>query len=67
MENKRVLIAYGTRSGATEEIAQEIAKTLNQKGLKVQLLNLGNIKAKHWQNADDFEGILIGTSIRINK
>ena len=67
MENKRVLIAYGTRSGATEEIAQEIAKTLNEKGLKTQILNLGDTKTKHWQCADDFEGILIGTSLRINK
>jgi menaquinone-dependent protoporphyrinogen oxidase len=67
MINKKILIAYGTRYGSTEEISQEIAKTLREKGLEPELLNLGKIKSKKWPQLDDFDGVIIGTSLKINK
>lgn len=66
MGNKKVLIAYGTRYGSTEEISQEIAKTLNEKGLEPELYNLGIGKSKNWPQLDDFDGVIIGTSLKIN-
>ena len=38
MGNKKLLLAFGTRYGATEEISQEIAKTLKEKGLESEIL-----------------------------
>ncbi len=66
MGNKRILIAYGTRYGSTEEISQEIAKTLKEKGFEPELFNLGEGKSKNWPQLDDFDGIIIGTSLKIN-
>ena len=62
----KVLIAYGTRYGSTEEISKEIAKVLEEKGFKVEIFNLGINKPKNWPNLDDFDGVLIGTSLKIN-
>jgi len=66
MGNKRVLIAYGTRYGSTEEISQEIAKTLQKKGLESELFNLGINKSKNWPKLDNFNGLIVGTSLKIN-
>jgi len=66
MGNEKVLIAYGTRYGATEEISQEIAKTLKEKGLEPELFNLGLGKSKNWPQLDEFDGFIIGTSLKIN-
>jgi len=37
---KKVLVAYGSRYGCTEEVSQEIAKVLEKSGLSVSLFNL---------------------------
>jgi len=66
MGNKKLLIAYGTRYGSTEEISQEIAKTLGEKGMESELFNLGIIKSKNWPQLDDYDGFIIGTSLKIN-
>jgi menaquinone-dependent protoporphyrinogen IX oxidase len=63
---RKILIAYGTRYGNTKEISQEIAKTLKEKGLEPLLYNLGVGKTKYWPNLDDFDGIIIGTSLKVN-
>ena len=66
MGSKKVLIAYGTRYGSNEEISQVIAKTLKEKGLEPELFNLGENKSKSWPKLDDFDGVIIGTSLKIN-
>ena len=66
MQIKKILIAYGTRYGSTEEISQEIAKTLKKKGLEPELYNLGEEKTKKWPNVDEFDGVMIGTSLKVN-
>jgi len=66
MGKKKILIVYGTRYGSTEEISQEIAKTLEEKGLESELFNLGIGKSKNWPQLDEFDGIIIGTSLKIN-
>lgn len=67
MTDKKVLIAYGTRSGYTEEISQEIAKTLEEKGIQTDLVDLGKTKSKNWPSLHEFSGVLVGTSMKINK
>ncbi len=65
--SKRVLIAYGSRYGSTEEISQEIAKVLEKQGLEVQLVDLKKTKSKDWPSIEPFDGVLVGSGIRIMK
>ena len=67
MTNKVVLIAYGTRFGSTEEVATEIAETLEKKGLTTHLLNLKKIKEKDWPSIQSFKGIIVGSSIKMGR
>lgn len=64
---KMVLIAYGSRYGSTEEISQRIAKILQEKGLEVQLLDLRKVKPKDWFSPEDFDGVLVGSGIKMCK
>ena len=64
MSDKKVLIAYGTRTGCTEEISQKLADALKQKEISSDLLNLGEVKSKKWPSLSDYDGIIVGTSIR---
>lgn len=67
MSNKNVLIAYGTRFGSTEEISREIAKILESKRLVTQLLDLKSTKEKDWVSLESFDGVLVGSGIKIGK
>jgi len=67
MTDKEILIAYGTRFGSTEEVAHEIAKTLETKGLTIQLLNLKKVKEKEWPSIKSFKGIIVGSSIKMGR
>ena len=66
MEDKRILIAYGTHYGATEEISKEIAKKQKEKGFQTQIFNLGVGKAKDWPSLDHIDGLILGTSMKVN-
>ncbi len=65
-DQKKILIAYGSRYGCTEEISNKIADYLEQdKRYHTKLLNLrGN---DHWTSIEEFNGVIIGTGIRIGK
>lgn len=65
-DQKKILIAYGSRYGCTEEISNKIADYLEQdKRYHTKLLNLrGN---DHWTSIEEFNGIIIGTGIRVGK
>ncbi len=65
--SKKVLIAYGSRYGSTEEISQEIAKVLENQGLEVQIVDLKKTKSKDWPPIEPFDGVLVGSGIRIMK
>jgi len=62
----KVLIAYGTRYGSTDEISQEVSKILGEKGLEVELFNLGINKPKNWPKLENYDGVIVGTSLKIN-
>ena len=65
-DQKQILIAYGSRYGCTEEISYEIAKYFEKtKGYNTKLLNLRGKDL--WISIEEFNGIIIGTGIRIGK
>jgi menaquinone-dependent protoporphyrinogen oxidase len=58
--NSRVLIAYGTRYGATAGTSEEIAKILREEGYEVKVANLKT------ENVDDISGydlVIVGSGI----
>ncbi|MCD6467133.1 MAG: hypothetical protein J7L10_04325 [Methanomicrobia archaeon] len=63
----KVLIAYGTRFGRTEEISQEIVRILEKERIDSQLLDLQKTKLKEWLPLEGFGGVLVGSSIKIMK
>jgi len=56
-----ILVAYYTKSGASEEYAKIIADTLKDNGLKVELCNL----SKNIPEILDFDTIILGTGVRM--
>ena len=64
--SKKVLIAYGTRYGSTEEISIKFKETLETHGFNVDLLNLRS-KNKQKLNLLDYSGLLVGSGIRIKR
>lgn len=63
----KVLIAYGSRYGSTEEIAHAIAEILERAGLETQLIDLRRTKQKQWPSIAPFDGVLVGSGIRIGR
>ena len=59
---KRVLILYGTRFGTTKDTSEKIRDILEAKEIKVTLVNI----EEEQPSLGNFEGILIGTGIRIS-
>ncbi len=62
---KKVLIVYGTRYGSTEEISQYIADILEKDGFNTTLLNLKGLDPKKNPTLTEYDGILIGSGIKI--
>jgi menaquinone-dependent protoporphyrinogen oxidase len=61
---KKVLIAYGTRFGSTEEIANSIAETMKAQGLNITVLN---VKKDEWPSLSQFDAVLIGSGIKMGR
>jgi menaquinone-dependent protoporphyrinogen oxidase len=60
----KVLIAYGTRYGSTEEIATKLASILNEKEIETTVLNL---KKEKNPNLHDIDGIIVASGVKITK
>lgn len=54
-----VLVGYGTRGGATKDVAQAIAAGLEQAGHRVRLADL-----KHPAPIDDIDSVVVGSGIQ---
>ena len=61
---KKVLIAYGTRFGSTEEISSKFAEIMREKDLDTTVIN---VKKDKWPPLDQFDAVLIGSSIKIGR
>ena len=62
---KKVLVAYGSRYGRTEEVSREIGRVLEKDGLKVNLLDLGS--TKDMPDIKKYDAVLVGSGIKIGK
>jgi menaquinone-dependent protoporphyrinogen oxidase len=60
----KALIVYGTRYGATELTANEIADVFRQEGLDVKVVNLKDEEVK---DISDYDLVLVGSGIKIKK
>jgi len=62
MEKTKILIAYGTRYGATTSTAEEIAKVLQGEGFEVKAVNLKEEKVK---DISKIELVIIGSGMKM--
>ena len=62
MEKNKILIAYGTRYGATTSTTEEIAKVLRDEGFKVKVVNLKKEKVK---DITEYELVIIGSGMKM--
>jgi menaquinone-dependent protoporphyrinogen oxidase len=60
----KALIVYGTRYGATELTANEIADVFRQEGLDTKAVNLKDEKVK---DITDYDLVVVGSGIKIKK
>jgi menaquinone-dependent protoporphyrinogen oxidase len=60
----KALIVYGTRYGATEMTANEIADVFHKEGLDTKVVNLKDEKVK---NITDYDLVVVGSGIKIKK
>jgi menaquinone-dependent protoporphyrinogen IX oxidase len=68
MDQTNILIAYGSRYGCTEEISHKIAEFFEKEdGYRCTLLNLRKTEVSLWPSLEKYDGIIIGTGIRIGK
>ncbi|MFX1492758.1 MAG: flavodoxin domain-containing protein [Promethearchaeota archaeon] len=61
---KKVLMIYGTRYGSTREISEKIAEIFREKQFELKLVNISEEDAPSLR---EYDGVLIGTGIRIGK
>jgi menaquinone-dependent protoporphyrinogen oxidase len=61
MMKSKILIAYFTKGGASEEYAKIIAETLKIKGNMIETCNLAN----KIPDIADFETVILGTGVRM--
>ncbi len=59
---KKVLVAYATRAGSTQEIAEAIGKRLGEKDCQVDVLRVDHVK-----DASGYDLIVVGTAARMAK
>ena len=61
----RVLIAYGSRYGSTEEIASKLAGFLEEKGVDATVLDVK--KNRSWPSLEGYDGVMVGSGVKISK
>jgi menaquinone-dependent protoporphyrinogen IX oxidase len=57
-------MVFGTRSGSTEEIVNKVKEFLEKKDVISDVYDLSDLKKKNWPSIDDYEGIIIASSIK---
>jgi len=61
----RVLIAYGSRYGSTEEIAGRLAGFLGEEGVEADTLDVK--KDRSWPSLEGYDGVIVGSGVKISK
>ena len=70
MSAKKILIAYGTRYGSTEEISHKIRDFFKENidiETEIDILNLQIVNKTDWPSVINYDGILIGSGIRMGR
>ena len=67
MSDKKVLIFYGTRYGATEGVAGRMAEIIRENGNQAEVLNLKDLPEDKIPEFSGYDGIMIGSSIKIGQ
>ncbi len=60
----KVLVAYGTRYGATQGIAEKMGEWLKDNNIDSDIIN---VKKDQWPEIAQYNGLIIGTGIRIGQ
>ena len=63
MEEKKVLVAYGTRYGSTRIVAGDVEEFLKEKGHQVDVVNLR--KERVSEKLEDYDLVVSGSSVAI--
>ncbi|MEV8099032.1 flavodoxin domain-containing protein [Kitasatospora sp. NPDC085879] len=61
MTKQRVLVAYGTKHGATAGIAREIGRVLDEEGFTTEVLPAAEVTT-----VADFDAVVLGSAIYMN-
>ncbi|MHA1205136.1 MAG: flavodoxin domain-containing protein [Candidatus Heimdallarchaeaceae archaeon] len=64
--DKKVLILYGTRFGATEEVAEKLKEMFEKKEIKTDIFDLKKVKNKNLPEINNYDGVVIGTGIKMS-
>lgn len=67
MSEKKVLIFYGTRYGATEGVAGRMAEIFRENGNQAEVFNLKDLPHDRIPDFSTYDGIMIGSSIKIGQ
>ena len=60
----KVLVAYGTRYGATQGIAEKMGEWLRGNGIDSDIID---VKKDQWPNLNQYNGLIAGSGIRIGQ
>ena len=58
----RVLVTYASKHGSTQEVAERIASTLNEQGVRAELRPMNQVGV-----LDGYDGVVIGSAIYIGR
>src|SRR5512135_3521920 len=58
MKTNSVLLAYATRYGSTQEVAEAITTTLREDGIKVDIQPMPDV-----QNLENYQAVVLGAAI----
>ena len=64
---KTLLIAYASRYGGSEHLAERIADMVKARDVIPELLDLRSSPPSSWPDFDKYGGVVIGTGIKIGK
>ncbi|MGV9202678.1 MAG: flavodoxin domain-containing protein [Promethearchaeia archaeon] len=63
----KLLLLYGSRYGSTAEIAEKMEEIFTDHDIEVKLVNLEETKLRNLPSFDEFDGLLIGSGIKIKR
>lgn len=67
VSEKKVLILYGTRFGATEGVAGKMAELARDNGIQAEVLDLKDLPQDRIPDFTNYDGLMIGSSIKIGQ